>query len=228
MDNIEKMNLHERLGIVQQEMPTIEKTGKVEFGNGNNRTKYTHAELDKMLPIALPVLRKNGLLFNSSTMPTEFGPVEECCITCWETGEQINTTVPLLQVTDMQSLGKAITYARRYGFWSLTGLAADMDDDCVSNSKTSTDNNNSNENVKKAFNKPPVKITTERLDMIKSLKLIWPQVREKGFHSNPKTAVWLDKHIADDFSTVVTDHIDMMLTWTENGCPSTVVKKEAA
>jgi hypothetical protein len=45
-----------------------------------------------------------------------------------ESGESIESRVPLMGTTDMQKLGSAITYARRYGLQSLVLLGAEDDD----------------------------------------------------------------------------------------------------
>lgn len=234
----EKMNLHARLSLVQQKMPKIEETGK-----GYN---YTYAELKVLLPIVNRTLHKNGLVFHSETHMNEFGCFSRCFLTCWSTGECISTDVPLFgydgkdpndksKTTMMQKLGACITYSRRYGLFCLLGLESDMDTDgrfidadmdndgSFGDSQTSNSNKDTNKTSQR-----PVEISFNRSSLIKELVLLWPQVREKGLTSNQRTAEWVDKHIVDNFHKVNTDHIDTMLTWIQNGCPSSIVKKEAA
>lgn len=44
-------------------------------------------------------------------------------------GQWIESSCPLPQLNDMQKLGSAITYARRYSLSAICGIAADEDDD---------------------------------------------------------------------------------------------------
>lgn len=106
----------------QAEMPAVDKTGKSNFGS--------HATLDHIIAKTRGVLNKHGLSIVQFPVVTEQGgPGLQTTIT-HKSGESASSVMPLLLVKqDMQSLGSAITYARRYAWASALGISAESDDD---------------------------------------------------------------------------------------------------
>lgn len=131
------------LSAAQGEFPPIKRNKEATIPTrGGGSYKYAYADLNDMIEQLRPVLAKNGLSVNG-------GPAD-VSIQDWHTDEGI---VPVLMVRvetqlshssgewqriistiacrslDAQSMGSAITYARRYGYGAITGIAPDTDDD---------------------------------------------------------------------------------------------------
>jgi len=107
-----------KLLLFQQKVNTIKKDGK------NPHFKSTYATLTQILGEVKPVLSECGLvllqLINEHGIGTS--------IICPETGEQIDTFIPMPANLNAQQLGSAITYYRRYTLASLLALEIDDDD----------------------------------------------------------------------------------------------------
>lgn len=119
-------NLAKALGLFQVKMDKISK----DSNNPYYHSKY--ASLSTILEhIQLP-LGEVGLCF--SQFPDENGLTSILIHT--ETGEYMQATYSLTPVkNDPQSVGSAITYARRYALGSILGLNIDEDDDANAASK---------------------------------------------------------------------------------------------
>lgn len=124
-------NIAAALAAFQAEVPKVEKgaTAKVETRTGGSYT-YQYADLAVVTEIAMPLLGRHGLAF--TTRPTLIGDrfaLHYALI--HEGGEVIEGEYPLQDPTQMkpQEVGSAITYARRYTFCAVTGIAPGGDDD---------------------------------------------------------------------------------------------------
>lgn len=94
----------------------------------NPHLKKPYADLGSVLDACAPALHDNGFAILQPVGQDEFGPYVET-VFMHETGEQFRSRVHLLMgKTDMQALGSAITYARRYGLLAMAGLAPEDDD----------------------------------------------------------------------------------------------------
>lgn len=95
---------------------------------------YRYLTLDKLIERTRPILQKHGLTIMQ--LPTYIERGTDAALPALETvllhasGEKVHDTTPLY-LTDktMQGLGAAITYARRYAWQSVLGIAADEDTD---------------------------------------------------------------------------------------------------
>jgi hypothetical protein len=106
----------------QAAMPAVAKTAKAVYG------KY--ATLDEIIERTRPVLNEHGLSITQFPEVTELGAPGLRTTITHTSGESVSSLMPLLLVKqDMQSLGSAITYARRYAWAAALGIAADADDD---------------------------------------------------------------------------------------------------
>lgn len=94
--------------------------------NPHFRSKY--ADLGAVMDACLPALNRHGIAVIQPLQENEFG---RSIVTRFihETGESLECPVPLIVAkNDMQGLGSAMTYARRYGLMSLAGIAPEDDD----------------------------------------------------------------------------------------------------
>lgn len=110
------------LSKAQSEMGAVPKEGK----NPHFRSKYP--TLESAIESAREALTKNNISFPQS--PVKIGE-EYYVVTTFmhSSGEWIRNYCPLfLDKANMQGLGSAITYARRYGLLALAGLAPEDDD----------------------------------------------------------------------------------------------------
>ena len=98
----------------------------------NPHFKSQYFDINQMLEQVLPVLQDNGLVL---TQPIKDGNVYSI-ITDVESGEFVDSCLPLPQESNPQKLGSAITYYRRYTLQSLLSLQAEDDDANLASSKT--------------------------------------------------------------------------------------------
>ena len=96
---------------------------------------YKYLTLDKLIEATRPILNKHGLAIIQEPMATERGeagfvPMLRTTLIHAESGQVQSNQMPLY-LTDktMQTYGAAITYARRYAWQSLLGIAAEEDTD---------------------------------------------------------------------------------------------------
>lgn len=115
-------NVYAALAAAQGEMEAPTKSAQ------NPHFKSRYADLSEVVRVALPALSKHGLAWFSRYDATGDG----CMVSVIAHGAsdtRVECPVPLLlNKRDMQGLGSAMTYARRYGLLSLTGLAPEDDD----------------------------------------------------------------------------------------------------
>ena len=96
------------------------------------RSKYL--SLDALHEQVMPLLNKHGLVWTTAPNFQAHGGTIEPNLSYRlihaASGEETSGTLPLiLGKRDMQGLGSAVTYARRYALMSVLGLVADEDDD---------------------------------------------------------------------------------------------------
>lgn len=119
-------NLAAALAAFQAELPTIAKGKTGDAGT----YRYQYAGIDDIHPVAMPLLGKHGMAFSSQ--PTMIGEAFVLHYSLMhEGGDTIEGIYPLPEPTTSkpQAIGSAITYARRYAFCAVTGIAPGGDDD---------------------------------------------------------------------------------------------------
>ncbi len=95
----------------------------------NDFFKSRYADLASVIDAAKKPLADNGLSVSQVVDLAESGDLVLETILMHISGEFISGRYPIRPVkTDPQSTGSAITYARRYAFSAITGIAADDDD----------------------------------------------------------------------------------------------------
>lgn len=115
-------NIATALAAAQLEM------GKALKSANNPHFKSKYADLSSVMDACLPALNRHGIAVIQPLQENEFG---RSVVTRFihASGEALDCPVPLIVgKQDMQGLGSAITYARRYGLMSLAGIAPEDDD----------------------------------------------------------------------------------------------------
>lgn len=110
----------------QKDMPKVEP----DKTNPHYRTQFV--SLDHLIAKTRPVLNKHGLAILQA--PQIIGDLFALRTTLVHvSGEQLDLgDTPLFGTGDMQKLGAALTYARRYAWAAALGICADEDDDAES------------------------------------------------------------------------------------------------
>lgn len=94
----------------------------------NPHFKSSYADLASVLDAIRPALTKHGLCI-TQTMKTEAGTHFLVTTLMHTSGEFIEGSIPLLiEKNNMQGMGSAITYARRYGLAAMVGIHQADDD----------------------------------------------------------------------------------------------------
>ena len=91
--------------------------------------KSKYADLSAVREAVLPALNKHGLSVMQFPCELDDAPALTTLLT-HTSGEWVETTMKVRPTkSDPQAIGSAVTYARRYALQSITGVAADDDDD---------------------------------------------------------------------------------------------------
>lgn len=91
--------------------------------------KYTYADLGALYEACKLAFLENGFCILQTNDADDQGQYVETKL-LHVSGESFSSKVYLyVSKPDMQGLGSAITYARRYGLMSISGLSAEEDDD---------------------------------------------------------------------------------------------------
>ena len=161
---------------IQAEMPRFDKDTKNDF------FKSKYATLQGILTVALPVIRKHGVLFSCHQINKEGFEYLRAELIHVESGELRASEMKLLKHDDMQKLGAATTYATRYSILSLLGLAPEVDSDGnevgeEGTQKTKSAEKKATEAKPKEPSKPNPK--AEAIAVIKNLlPTLWDKVAE--------------------------------------------------
>src|SRR5258708_5073372 len=123
------------LAELQTRLPYIGKESEAVMPgkNGGRPWGYKYADLATISREVLPLLGELGLAFTARpTMSVRHEGKDECVVACkllHVAGEDLAGEYPLPQSGSPESIGSAITYARRYTLLAVTGAAPDEDDD---------------------------------------------------------------------------------------------------
>jgi hypothetical protein len=93
----------------------------------NQHFNSTYADLASIIEAVRKPLTDNGLAFTQTIYSGEMGLFLETKL-LHTSGQWLGSEYPLVQGTPQQ-IGSSLTYARRYSLSSITGIAADEDDD---------------------------------------------------------------------------------------------------
>lgn len=132
--------LAEALVAFQAEMPTVGKGNEAKVPTkAGGEYKYNYADLTDVTEAAMPLLSKHGLSFTARPTLTEHGFVLAYRL-MHVSGESDEGEYPLPDPghNQAQTIGSAITYARRYVLCSATGIAPGGDDDDAAGAQKAT------------------------------------------------------------------------------------------
>lgn len=122
------------LAKAQGSMPTVAK------GSNNPFFNSTYADLADVVEAIRPHLSENGLAVVQMPETQDGKPVVTTML-MHESGQWVMGTLELtVQKNDMQAIGSATTYARRYQYSGAVGAVADADDDGNAASGTTHEN----------------------------------------------------------------------------------------
>ena len=126
----ETKSLAHALAILQTRLPEIKKANKanVETKSGGSYN-YSYADLAQISRVLLPVIGGLGLSFTAEPTMTDEGRFVLAYKLLHTSGESEGGKYPLPTGGTPQSMGSAITYARRYCLCAATGVAPEDDDD---------------------------------------------------------------------------------------------------
>lgn len=94
----------------------------------NPHFKSTYADINSVIDACKKQLNDVGIIVLQPVVILDQGPAVKTILIHAESGEWVESVVPLIGASDMQKLGSAITYARRYGLQALVLLGAEDDD----------------------------------------------------------------------------------------------------
>ena len=95
----------------------------------NPHFKSRYADLASVMDACLPALNKYGIAVVQPFVTDELNGKCVKTVLLHDSGETLECAVPLiLGKNDMQGLGSAMTYARRYGLMCMAGIAPEDDD----------------------------------------------------------------------------------------------------
>ena len=116
--------LAKALSAAQAEFGTVPQSGKNPFH------KSTYSTIEDYVNAAKPILAKHGLSISQAPNLLE-GQFVLTTILMHQSGEHLASNQPIFSTKqDAQSMGSAITYARRYAYGAVLGMASgDFDDD---------------------------------------------------------------------------------------------------
>ena len=118
-------NVYEALLDFQKAEITLTKDKKVQAG----ARKYSYVDINQVLEKTQPELNERGCVLYDKGEPGDGRDVLETILLHVASGTSISTTMSLLMTQkDMQGLGSAISYARRYNRIGLLGLQQEDDD----------------------------------------------------------------------------------------------------
>jgi hypothetical protein len=164
-------NLAEALVAAQSDMPAVEPDAV----NPHYGSKFT--SLGKLLSVATPVLNKHGIALSQMPSQDEQGRPALTTRLTFKGNESDESTMPLLMTkSDPQSLGSALTYAKRYALAAVLAIADQEDDD----GNAATSNGNA-----PAF---PLATEAERATLATSLQDILPKAEAEATWGEIKQA----------------------------------------
>jgi hypothetical protein len=123
-ETTETNSLAQALATLMTKLPEIKKSQSADTGSYT----YSYADLAQVSRAVLPVLGELGLSFTAKPTMSN-GQFVLAYRLLHVSGEDDKGEYPLPSSGSPQSMGSAITYARRYCLCAVTGIAPDDDDD---------------------------------------------------------------------------------------------------
>lgn len=112
------MSIYKKLNEVRS------KIGKLTKDTSNPFFKSKYADINQLIEMTDPILREHGLLCLQPIIDNHL--ITQ--IIDIESGDKVESSLPIIQVNDPQKIGSCVTYYRRYTLKSLLNLQEDDDD----------------------------------------------------------------------------------------------------
>lgn len=131
------------LAALQNELPIIPKTKRVNYGEG--RAKYSYAPLDDIIPIVQPLVFKHGFSVTLNEGVDEAGKPVAIATAHHIEGHSEDSRFPIVvdasaRMNAAQQQASARTYAKRYAYCNVLGIVTgDEDDDAQTSSDPPAD-----------------------------------------------------------------------------------------
>ena len=125
--------LYKKLQSFQAELDTVAENSKG-FG-------YTYADLNSILTVIRPLLKKNHLGFYQKIDQEQEKLFLSTVLFDFETGQEIVSKIEIREniqykgMNEMQSVGATTTYLRRYALSAILGISTDKDTDASGETK---------------------------------------------------------------------------------------------
>ncbi|GAA4626713.1 hypothetical protein GCM10023196_036070 [Actinoallomurus vinaceus] len=126
----ETKDLAQAVAMLQARLPEIKKTQTADVKTDKARYSYTYADLAQITRELMPILGELGLSFLAKPTMIE-GRFVLAYKLLHVSGESEDGEYPLPTSGSPQTVGSAITYARRYCLCAVTGVAPEDDDDAA-------------------------------------------------------------------------------------------------
>lgn len=125
------MNKSEQINEIADALAKAQaKMSNASFNKINPHYKSKYADLAAIRDAAIPALSENDISIVQSTDIEEGNKVIVVTTLMHKSGQFISGKFPVLaQQGSPQAMGSAMTYARRYAFASMVGIASEEDDD---------------------------------------------------------------------------------------------------
>lgn len=114
--------------LAQKLLEVQRKIGAVTKSSTNPHFKSRYADLNEVLDVAKEALNIEGLFIAQGGDHDAGGPFIRTSLIDADSGQTMEGKVYLVGTPDMQKMGAAITYARRFGLVSLLALESEDDD----------------------------------------------------------------------------------------------------
>ena len=141
------MSIYKKLLEFKATVGAVKKDGKNPF----HKSKY--ATIESVLDTIEQPLKEKGLGFVQCPMETGLKTI----VFSEDDTNTIESFIPYIGATDMQKLGSAITYARRYALVSMFGLEQEDDDGNYASGKSTTQQKPPIKNYSIQETTPPIK-----------------------------------------------------------------------
>lgn len=181
-------NVSAALLAAQREFPKIakDKVAKIETSGGGSYS-YSYADLGSILEAVTPILHTHGLALAQDPV-SEGAQVGVSTSLIHESGEALHFGALLLPAGKTpQSVGSAVTYARRYALAAVLGLNVDDDDD----GQRASESISEAEQVERAANALKAKILSDAGGDRDAAVALWEGLVED--HGEPKTMTDITK-----------------------------------
>lgn len=118
------------LALAQGEFQTIGKDKRAEVRSDKGAFSYAYADLASAIDATRPALTKHGLAVMQPTR-REGAQIVVTTLLAHKSGQWVSEEMSWAAGNDTRAQGSAVTYARRHGYLSIIGAAAQDDDDAA-------------------------------------------------------------------------------------------------